>query len=310
MGTSTSCKGGGSNSPFDPEWLNSEESDDATSEEPDTTVGDGDAMATDEDAAPDETGAGVAVDHDDLHSGEPDPASPSDGASGAGIGIAELGASAPDRRFARARTQLSSYFSRGGKDSLRAAVKSMVNKGMGGPRRAASTMRRTALGAGQLGYFLAAARNQSDPRVVDWVQRVRAANLSAHDLILELIREVLPETGSVDEESLRNAAAEALGQLYEDAPDVDIFNLSDSQIADVIGSIIANDVCNRMDLLLGQTYERLKFDAREVQLQRNDQREYVNEVVRIELEQHGALKVDPRRLAQEVLASSLRVFAQ
>ena len=32
---------------------------------------------------------------------------------------------------------------------------------------------------------------------------------------------------SVDEESLRNAAAEALGKLYEMAPDVDIFNLTD-----------------------------------------------------------------------------------
>jgi hypothetical protein len=123
----------------------------------------------------------------------------------------------------------------------------MVSKGMGGPRRAAATMRATAQGAGQLGQFLASARDATDPRVVDWVHRVRAQNLSANDLVLEVVKEVLPNTGSVDEESIRNAAAEALGQLYEVAPEVDIFNLTDAQIGDLIGYIVANDLCNRVD---------------------------------------------------------------
>jgi hypothetical protein len=116
--------------------------------------------------------------------------------------------------------------------------------------------------------------------------------------------------GSIDEESLRNAAAEALGKLYEIAPEVDIFSLTDHQIADVVGFTIANDVCNRMDLQLGQTYERLKFNPQQVQLYRNDVKEYVHAEVRVVVARHGALRVDPQRLAREVLMSTFKVFAE
>lgn len=273
MGTSTSSKGGGSGSPFDPAWLEPVSGGHAGA----GTDGSGDSNVAEVDGGSD---------------------------------TVEFGAIAPDRRFAIARASMSAFVSGGGRESLRSAAKSMVNKGMGGPRRAASTMRRTAQGAGQIGQFLASARDRSDPRVVDWVQRVRDANLSANDLVLELVREVLPDTGSVDEESLRNAAAEALGMLYEMVPDIDIFNLTDQQIAEVIGLTIANDVCNRMDLQLGQTYERLKFDAHQIQVYRNDVKEYVRGEVRVVMGQHEALFTDPQSLALEVLASTLKVFAE
>lgn len=284
MGTSTSSKGGGSGSPFDPAWL-----------EP---VGVGDV------------GAGDAAGSGDADSAEGNGSSDGGGSAHDTPDGAAFGTFAPGRRFAAARAGISAFVSGGGRESLRSAAKNMVNKGMGGPRRAASTMRRTAQGAGQLGQFLASARDRSDPRVVDWVQRVRDANLSANDLVLELIREVLPDAGSVDEESLRNAAAEALGKLYEMAPDVDIFNLTDTQIAEVIGLTIANDVCNRMDLQLGQTYERLKFNSHQIQVYRNDVKEYVQGEVRVVMARNDALRTDPQRLAKEVLVSTLKVFAE
>lgn len=294
MGTSTSSKGGGSGSPFDPEWLDAIGGDTgAASNIPDNA----DEEGSEENTAP--SNPSESTDEDE-----------STDLRGATADGSVFGAFAPDRRFASARTNMSAYLSGGGRGALRSAAKHMVNKGMGGPQRAASTMRRTAQSAGQLGQFLASARDRSDPRVVDWVQRVRDANLSANDLILELLREVLPETGSVDEESIRNAAAEALGKLYELAPDVDIFALTDEQIGDVVGLTIANDVCNRMDLLLGQTYERLKYDAHQIQLYRNDVKEFVNGEVQVVAGQHGGLRADPLRLAQEILASTLKVFAE
>lgn len=305
MGTSTSSKGGGSGSPFDPEWLSPADGAGAGSGgEPD--------VATDTDGA-DGGGDDGAVDDDGQdapNSGTSSEAGGSDATAAPATAGAESVALAPGRRFAAARTNMSAYLSGGGRESLRSAAKNMVNRGMGGPRRAASTMRGTSRGAGQLGQFLASARDGTDPKVVDWVQRVRDSNLSAGDLILELVKEVLPDTGSVDDESLRNAAAEALGKLYEAAPDVDVFNLNNDQIAEVIGLTIANDVCNRMDLQLGQTYERLKFDPQQVQLYRNDVKEYVHAEVRVVMERHSALRMDPQRLAKEVLASTLEVFAE
>ena len=161
-----------------------------------------------------------------------------------------------------------------------------------------------------MGQFLAAARDGTDQQIVNWVARVRAENLSANDLVLDVVKEVLPGAGSVDEDSLRNAAAEALGKLYETAPDVDIFNLTDAQIADVIGFIVANDLCNRVDLQLGQTYEKLKFDARQIQLYRNDVKEYVHAQVRVVLDRQGSQRIDHQRLASEVLAATLKVFVE
>ena len=283
MGTSTSSSGGKAGSPFDPEWLTPE----------------GPAAGT-------AGGDGAAGDQGQDGGDEPDG---SDGAAGANEEAATDAAFAPSRRFADARTKMSAYLGGGGRESLRSAAKSMVTKGMGGSRRAASTMRGTAQGAGALGQFLASARDGSDPRVADWVNRTRQANLPADDLILELVKEVLPDTGSVDDESLRNAAAEALGLLYELNPDVDIFNLTDAQIHDVMAITIANDVCNRMDLQLGQAYERLKYDPRQIQLYRKDVKEYVQSEIRVVMERLGAAGLDPKRLAREVLQSAVEVFA-
>jgi hypothetical protein len=281
MGTSTSSSGGRAGSPFDPEWLTPAGS---AGGEDDGAVGDQGQGVGDESIATDEQAA-------------------------AGEQPTTADKLAPNRRFANARTNMSSYLGGGGRESLRSAAKHMVAKGMGGPRRAASTMRSTAQGAGALGQFLASARDGSDPRVVDWVNRARQANLAADDLILELVKEVMPATGSVDDESLRNAAAEALGQLYELDPDVDILNLTDAQIHDVIAITIANDVCNRMDLQLGQTYEKLKYDAQQIQLYRNDMKEYVQSEVRVVMERLGAAGLDPTTLARDVLQSALEVFA-
>lgn len=275
MGTSTSSSGGKAGSPFDPEWLTPEA----------TPAGDDDAA--------DGSGDG----------------GPADMGPEAGEQAAPAEVFAPSRRFADARSKMSAALGGGGRDSLRAATKSMVTKGMGGARRAASTMRGTARGAGALGQFLASARDGSDPQVVDWVNRTRAASLAADDLILELVKEVMPDTGSVDDESLRNAAAEALGLLYELNPDIDVFNLTDAQIHDVMAITIANDICNRMDLQLGQTYERLRHDPQQVQLFRKDVREYVQSEVRVVMEQLRGTILDPKRLARDVLRSTMEVFA-
>lgn len=261
MGTSTSSKGGGPRSPFDPEWL------------------DGPAGGNGE----------------QQNEGTPGQQHP---------------AVNPSRRLAGARAAMSAALGGGGRGDLKSAAKRMVSRGMGGPARAAKTMRATAQGASALGHFLTQVRDGTDPGVVNWVQRVRAANLSANDLILAVVKEVIPNSGSIDEESLRNAATETFSMLYETSPDVDIFNLTDQQIADVIGFTVANDICNRVDLLLGQTYEKLKYTPQQVQLCRNDIREYVRGLVRVELDKLGPRPIDSHGLARDVLTATLEVFSE
>lgn len=281
MGTSTSSSGGKAGSPFDPEWL-------------------------DQGVA----GAGGAGSGDGVADGAND----GDGAAGedqaADAEAAQEQGVAPDRRFMPARAKLGKYLSGGGREALRGAASSMINKGMGGAGRASSTMRGVAQGAGRLGQFLEAVREGTDPQVIDWIQRVRGQNLSASDLALELIKEVMPDTGSVDDESLRNAASDALAQLYEQDLDVDIFQLNDQQITAVIGFTIANEVCNRMDLQLGQTYEKLKYTAVQIQEFRNDIKEWVHGEVQRIMEGLVMQNLDAQTLAQSVLQTALEVFAE
>lgn len=280
MGTSTSSGGGKAGSPFDPEWLDQGESASGT--------GPGDGAPNGDEGIP--------------------PDAPED--SGASLDPSQDQDIAPDRRFMPARSKMGKYLSGGGRDALRGAASSMINKGMGGAGRANSALRGVAQGAGRLGSFLEAVRAGTDPQVVDWIQRIRGLNLSANDLALEVIKEVMPETGSVDDESLRNAAADALAQLYEQDPNVDIFLLNDQQITAVIGFTIGNEVCNRIDLQLGQTYEKLKYSPVEIQEFRNDIKEWVHGEMQRIMEGLVGQRVDPQTLAQTVLQTALEVFAE
>jgi len=286
MGTSTSSKGGGPRSPFDPEWL-------------DGPVGGGGGDGGNADG----DGEGQGDGNGDGNEGNDAPQA--EGALGQPLPPVN-----PSRRLAGARAAMSGALGGGGRDDFKSAAKRMVGRGMGGAARASNTMRATAQGAGALGQFLTQARDGTDPGIVNWVQRVRAANLSANDLILEVVKEVIPNSGSIDEESLRNAATETFSMLYETSPDVDIFNLTDQQIADIIGFTVANDICNRVDLLLGQSYEKLKYTPQQVQLSRNDIREYVRGLVRVELDKLGPRPVDSLGLARDILSATLEVFGE
>ena len=279
MGTSTSSKGGKKGSPFDPEWLTPDSGSDAG--------GGGDG-------SPDGQANGDSADGDTQ----------GDGADGQDT--SDSISASP--RYGSAKASISSYLGGGGHGALKSAVRKMVNSGMGGARRATSTTRATAAGAGQLGSFLAAARDGTSQEVTNWVANVRAQNLPASELILEIIKEVMPDSGSLDDESLRGAAADALAELYEENPGVDVFQLTNEQIDEVIAITVANEVCNRMDLQLGQAYEKLKYDARQIQDFRNDMREYVQGQVRVVMEQPGMRGQPPEVLAKNVHSMAWKVF--
>src|SRR5258706_8218134 len=124
MGTSTSSKGGGPRSPFDPEWLEG-----AAAGGGDGDIdggdngdnGDGGDGADEEDIAADGEGQAVNNGTDAPGDRQPPPLYPA-------------------RRLAGARTALAGALRGGGKDLIKSAARRMVRRGMGGPARAARTM--------------------------------------------------------------------------------------------------------------------------------------------------------------------------
>ncbi|MFV3308308.1 hypothetical protein ACNFBT_23850 [Pseudomonas sp. NY15181] len=78
---------------------------------------------------------------------------------------------------------------------------------------------------------------------------------------------------------IRDAASGALAHLYERAPNVEIFEPADPHIMTVIGPTIGYEICSRLDLQLGQSYEKLKYSPMQIQGLRNDIWEWANGVL-------------------------------
>jgi hypothetical protein len=157
---------------------------------------------------------------------------------------------------------------------------SFVNKGLGGPAKAASRMRMSAQAAAALGGFLTQVREATDATINDWVDSARARGLSAQDAALEVINQIVPAGGSVDEESAKHAMNQAIVHLYEVDPTTDIFALTNEQISNLMGYTLAFDVYNRVQLELGRVFEKLKFAAEVVQDRLAQVQDYILVVVR------------------------------
>lgn len=287
MGTSTSSSGAGSGVSFDPPWLDAAGGG-IDMGQADAPFGPTPASGNENDAADD--AAPPANDHGEA---------PADGF-------------APQGRYGEARRRLTGFIKSGDKDKLRGAMSSLVGKGLGGSKRAASRMRVSSMAASALGGFLVAARERTDPVIASWVDAVKAKGLSAKEVALETVKRLIPVGGSLDEESAKNSIAQAIGRLYEEDPNVDLFALTDDQIATVMSDTIAFDVFNRAQLELGRAFERLKYSTDSIQQRLSEALEYIISVVRstmgkIRAERHA---LTAREISERALRMALDVFVE
>jgi hypothetical protein len=286
MGTSKSSSGAGSGVSFDPPWL-------------DAAEGGIDAGQADAPLGPPDSG-------NESEAGD-DAAAPA--GSQVGTPTSEV---APQGRYGDARRKLTSYIKSGNQGKLKAAVSSFVGKGLGGAKKASSRMRMSSKAASAIGGFLAAAREGTDPGIAAWVIGIKARGLSAKEAALETVKRLIPEGGSVDEESAKNSMAQAIGRLYEDDPNVDIFDLTDDQIATVMSDTIAFDVYNRAQLELGQVFEHLKYSSEVVQQRLSEALEYIISVVRSAMgkARSGGRALTAREISERALRNALEVFVE
>lgn len=284
MGTSASSSGAGTGAPFDPPWL-------------------------------DDAGAGIDSDYADVLITPG--AAPPDDSEGAEDNqtptTAPVGpAKAPPGRYQQARGALTGFVRSGSSSDLRRGISSFVKKGMGGSSRAASRMRTSAIAASSLGGFLATARDGSDPSINTWVDSIKQRGLSAKETALEVVQKLIPTGGSVDEDSARHSMDHAIAHLYEVEPNADIFNLTDDQIANLMAYTVAFDVYNRVQLELGQVFEKLKYAPQLVQNRLGQVLDYVMVVVNRSMQKARASGA-PRamsEIANAALQDALTVFAE
>lgn len=187
---------------------------------------------------------------------------------------------APSGRYKEARAQMSRFMRTGNSSDAARALGSFVRKGLGGTAKAASRMRMSSQAAAALAGFLTQVREGTDPTINDWVASARARGLSAQDAALEVINQILPAGGSVDEESAKHAMNQAIIHLYDVDPTTDIFALTNEQISALMEYTLAFDVFNRVQLELGRVFEKLKFSAHVVQDRLAQVQDYILVVVK------------------------------
>lgn len=243
MGTSTSSSGPGAGVPFDPPWL-------------------------------DQLGGDVAVGGDGQGTAD-DGGGDVDAGNQGDQGPIQADGIAPARRFAGARRELGAFARTGSRDSLGRAIGHYSRTGMGGARNAAARMRTSTSSAVGLVSLLQAARDGTDARVKQWVSALVARNPSVRDVIDEVIGQLTTGGGSLEEESCKDSMAQAMAELIESQPNVDLLNMSDGDIWSLVEFFLAQEACNRLQLDIGQIFESSRFNPREVVARMNEMREYL-----------------------------------
>lgn len=162
---------------------------------------------------------------------------------------------APPNRFTEARRNLSAYIRNGQSRSLRRAIGSYVRNGLGGASRAASRMRAaTAVGARAFS-LLSGTKNEEQVQFKEKLAELLNSEHTTKDVVSVIVDFVFPSSGSVDEDSCRNAMAEALSDLLLDKPDLDIVNLPEEDIWCLLELFLEKVIVKQVTFDIGQVLE-------------------------------------------------------
>ena len=220
MGTSTSNTGPGSGISMDPPWLDDINSD-----------------------------ATVSTDSDS--SSEQESETPTEQPS-----THEPAVLAPRARFGTARKNLGEFARTGSQDSFKKAAGHYSKKGMGGATNVAKRMRASTSSISGLVSFLRDVKDNTILDIKDWAQNLMSKSPTANEVIDAIVDRVTNEGGIIDEESIKDSMANAMSDLLEQNPTIELLNLGDDESWDLIEGFLAYEASNRLQLDIGQLLER------------------------------------------------------
>ena len=245
MGTSASSSGPGSGVPFDPPWLDN--------------------------IAPALPGEGIQP----ANQGNGDNGNQEDNQPNEPSQPVEQQENAPSRRFQNARRNLADFVRTGNQGSFRSAMGNYSRTGMGGARNVARRMRTSTKSASNLFRVLQSAREGTDPTINGWVTSLTSRNASAREIVDEIIRFVAPNGGSPEETSSQNSMAQAMEDLLEQNPNVDLLHLEDNSIWSLIESFLGYEAFTRLCLDIGQLFENSALSLVDRVFRMNEMQDYL-----------------------------------
>jgi hypothetical protein len=324
MGTSISSSGPGGNVPFDPPWLNEDDVPDTNQppeedenkpqqDEDDQSNGDGN-KPQDEDGQSNKD-KNKPQDKDDQSHGNEDQLNHQ-------TEVSLPTNLAPPRRFLSANRNFKQFMRNGSQKSfgkaLGKALGGYSGKGMGGSSRIVRRMQRSAnMGADIYSSFQnIRTRRSDDVKTNDLIHYLSSEQRSTEDIKNAFIRHLLPDGGSLDEESCRNSLYQAMSDLLK-RPNIDLARLEDVDIWFLIEKFMVYEVVHRIVIDLGRITESKKYSPIVVVQRRKEMTDYIQAVMSVEFtkiksnnHRSNITSVEMKKFLNSVLKETFDVFEE
>lgn len=220
---------------------------------------------------------------------------------------------APPARYGDARRELGKYLKNGNTQHLRKALGHYSSRGSGGAKAAANRMRASTRAGATLFSFLNLVSQGTSSEARQWVEDLRASNPSAEDVVDAIVRELSPAGGSADEESFRDAMAQALSELISDDPDIEPLAMGIDQIWELMKGYLAIEAANRLCFDLGPIFETAQLDPRTVVIREREMRRFIKNEIGLHVDLLRGTSANPTRgqldaILQEALKMTFELF--
>lgn len=225
--------------------------------------------------------------------------------------VATASCSAPGR-FRASRRSLSKYIKSGAKEKLAASLGHYVKHGLGGAKQATSRMQiPIAASVALWSSFDDLIDREEDSE--DWIGRVLSSDDKLGALEEELVKKILPEGGSVDEESCRRSLAFAISEFIRENPDIDILSLESNDVLGIMELFLTQEIFNRYYLDIGQKLEQMEIS--EIVALEKEIKRYIRSALSVAMSQK--IKTDVLltkemmvRLIADIITETFEVFEE
>ncbi len=220
---------------------------------------------------------------------------------------------APRARFGMARRNLNEFAQTGSRESFKKAVGHYSKKGMGGAGNVVKRMKASTNAATGLVSFLRDVQSDNIPQLQEWVQTLMAQEPNANELADAIIDRVSNEGGMIDEESIKDSMANAMSELFEQNPDIDLLNLNDNETWSLVENFLSYEASHRLQLDIGQLLEGANLTPKEMVERTEEMYDYLKAEISAQLQPYKLSDMHPEitkldAVIQQALESTFLVF--
>lgn len=220
---------------------------------------------------------------------------------------------APRRRFANARRNLGEYVRSGSSDSLRKGLGHYSKTGMGGAKSLSQRMRASSkVGSNFYGVFRSL-RDNPEFALGKVLSDLKSQGADAQKIISTIVEYICPLGGSIDEISIKNSAMASLSEYLEKYPDVDFENLSDDQMWELTSSYIGNEIFNRVQMDIGQSFEKADIPYPDRIIRLNDMKDFIQAEVAVQfnkIRDTESKSINVQKLIQDTIRATFEVYEE